>query len=125
MPNWIRRGVLTGDVDEGSNDDGVDEDMSVGDGYEDGEIPCADLEAPCVAGHDGEDFEIPCAGLEVPALAACVEPAAPDAVRLRARDDLKPFLPHAVPIPGLQHIIQNMLKDVHMAMSHWDKFFQA
>jgi hypothetical protein len=34
------------------------------------------------------------------------------------------FLPHALPVPGLQHCVHNLLKEAHEAMEHWPRLWQ-
>lgn len=63
--------------------------------------------------------------------AAMTPPAAPAPVTPVAAPQPSPdpappkkiFLPNAMTIAGLQHIIDNMNKDTHTALSHWDEFF--
>lgn len=52
---------------------------------------------------------------------ACHVPMAEFAFDINKRS---PLLEGAVPVAGMQHVVFNMLAEVHTSMSHWDAFWQ-
>ena len=109
---------------------------------DDGPAPLADMPSPAAAAASPDAVAAPVADMPPPPPDAVAAPAAdmppPDAVAALVSDMLPPdagaapcgaaeermLLQNSFTIPGLQHIVNNLLSDVHTCLTHWPTFWK-